>query len=189
MRAGRHLQHRLQARRLHEDLRVSDPDLALWGRVGRHAALVQPGEGPTAHAPCRLARRALSPRRARGRLRRRRRFSGEADPASAVPADAHGSTSRSRCSREGDLRDDALDAAGKVLRTDDPEGKIREFIDKALARGRTAKLDYDKDIKPWLGERAGVWFSTRLDDEGDPGGAAIIGITDPTPRWTPSTRA
>ena len=105
--------------------------------------------------------------------------SGEADPASAAPANAMAYIEIA-VRPEGDTRDDALDAAGKVLATDDPEGKIREFLDKAMAEedADTADLDYDKDIKPWLGERAGVWFNSKLDDEGDPGGAVLVGVTD-----------
>jgi hypothetical protein len=102
---------------------------------------------------------------------------GEADPASAVPADAmfYGEVN---VRPEGDLRQDTLDAAGKVLRTDDPEGTIRELIDKAFAEEDQADLDYDKDVKPWLGERLGLWFGTRLDGEGDPVGALIVAVTD-----------
>jgi hypothetical protein len=103
--------------------------------------------------------------------------SGEADPASAVPADAmfYGEAT---IKPEGGTRDDALAAAGKVLRTDDPEGKIRSLLDEAVAEGNEGKLDYDKDIKPWLGDRIGLWFDTRLDRDGDPGGALIVAVTD-----------
>jgi uncharacterized protein DUF3352 len=105
--------------------------------------------------------------------------SGEADPASAAPANAMAYIEVA-IRPGGDTRDDALAAAGKVLATDDPEGKIRGFIDKAMAEedADTADLDYDKDIKPWLGERAGVWFNNKLDDEGDPGGAVLVAVTD-----------
>jgi hypothetical protein len=103
--------------------------------------------------------------------------SGEADPASAIPADAMFYTEVAT-KPEGDLRDDALDAAGKVLRTDDPSGKIREFIDKALSDEGKANLDYDKDIKPWLGDRAGLWLDTKLDSNGDPGGSVVVAVTD-----------
>jgi hypothetical protein len=102
---------------------------------------------------------------------------GAADPASAVPADAmlySGVVIRP----SGDVRADALAAAGKVLRTDDPSAKLHELVDKALAEDGSA-LDWDKDIEPWLGDRAGIWFSSRLDGEGDPGGSAIIATTDP----------
>jgi hypothetical protein len=103
--------------------------------------------------------------------------SGETDPASAVPADAmfYG---EANISPEGDVREDALAAAGKVLQTDDPEGKIRELLDKAFAEADTKALDYDKDIKPWLGDRIGVWFGSRLDEDKEPTGAALIAVTD-----------
>jgi hypothetical protein len=102
---------------------------------------------------------------------------GEADPASAVPADAM-LYAEVNVRPEGDLRDDALDAAGKVLRTDDPEGKIRELLDKAFAEDETTDLDYEQDIKPWLGDRLGFWLSSRLDSEGDPGAAVVVAVTD-----------
>jgi hypothetical protein len=102
---------------------------------------------------------------------------GGADPASAVPADAI-LYSEVVIQPSGDVRDDALAAAGKVLRTDDPSAKLRELVDKALAEDGSA-LDWDKDVQPWLGDRAGIWFSSRLDGDGDPGGSAIIATTDP----------
>jgi hypothetical protein len=102
---------------------------------------------------------------------------GAADPASAVPADAM-LYSGVLIRPSGDVRADALAAAGKVLRTDDPSAKLHELVDTALAEDGSA-LDWDKDIEPWLGDRAGIWFSSRLDGEGDPGGSAIIATTDP----------
>ena len=105
--------------------------------------------------------------------------SGEADPASAVPADAPFYL-EAVVRPEGDLREDALDAAGKVLRTDDPSGKISELLDKALKEDGDTKLDYEKDIEPWLGERAGVLGQrTGQGERGrGPEGAVIIAITD-----------
>jgi len=102
--------------------------------------------------------------------------SGDADPASAVPANAM-LYAEVAVRPEGDLREDALAAAGKVLNTQDPEGRIRELLDKALADQKASELDYDRDIKPWLGERAALWLSTRLDDEGDPSGAVVVDVT------------
>ncbi len=103
--------------------------------------------------------------------------SGDADPASAVPADAM-FYSEFVVRPSGDVRDGALDAIGKALNTDDPSGKVSELLDRAFA-DEGGHLDYDKDVKPWLGDRAGVWLSSRLDSEGDPGGSAIIATTDP----------
>src|SRR4051812_42796632 len=103
--------------------------------------------------------------------------SGGADPGALVPADAMAYVEVT-VRPDGDVREEALDAAGKVLHTSDPEGGIRRALDTALAQdGR--KLDFDKDIKPWLGRRVGIWFGTRLDRDGDPGGAALIATTDP----------
>ena len=54
--------------------------------------------------------------------------SGDADPASAVPANAL-LYAEVAIQPEGDLREDALDAVGEVLNTEDPEGKLREYLD------------------------------------------------------------
>jgi hypothetical protein len=102
--------------------------------------------------------------------------SGGADPASAVPADAPFYV-EAVVRPEGNLREDALDAAGKVLRTDDPSGKLEELLDKALKEDGGTKLDYEKDIRPWLGERAAGW-SDAADDGGDAPAAVIVAITD-----------
>jgi Protein of unknown function (DUF3352) len=103
--------------------------------------------------------------------------SGDADPASAVPADAM-LYSEFVVRPSGDVRDSALDALGKVLATDDPSGKIQQLVDRAFSHD-VGHLDFETDVKPWLGDHAGVWFSSRLDSEGDPGGSAIIATTDP----------
>jgi hypothetical protein len=76
---------------------------------------------------------------------------GEGDPARLAPADAQ-FYFEAVVRPEGSLRDDALDAAGKVLVTDDPKARIRELVQRALE-----DIDYDRDVAPWLGERAAVW--------------------------------
>ena len=103
--------------------------------------------------------------------------SGQADPASVVPAEAM-LYAQATIKPEGGTRDDALAAAAKVLRTDDPEGRIHELLDKALAEEKSSGLDYDKDIKPWIGDRVGLWLGTQLDADGDPGGAVVVAVTD-----------
>ena len=85
---------------------------------------------------------------------------GEGDPASAVPPDAVVYTELV-VRPEGSLRDDARDAAGKVLRTDDPDGEIQRLIAQVF---EGEDFDYDRDVEPWLGERAGFWL--RPEDEG-----------------------
>jgi uncharacterized protein DUF3352 len=100
----------------------------------------------------------------------------DADPATAVPRDALVYVEVA-VRPDGDVREDALAAAGKILRTPDPEAKIREVLDRALAEGDSG-INYDRDIAPWLGERAGLWVSNRIDEEGDPGVALAVASTD-----------
>jgi Protein of unknown function (DUF3352) len=96
----------------------------------------------------------------------------DADPADAIPGDALFYI-EAVVDPEGDLESDALDAAGKVLRTDDPEAKLHELFKRA-----EDDADWDRDVSPWLGERAGLWFSARMDENEEPGVAGAIAATD-----------
>src|SRR5215218_8190609 len=85
--------------------------------------------------------------------------SGGGDPASAVPANAAfyvDATVRP----DGELREDALAAAAKVLRTSDPQGRIDELVAQVFADSEQPKLDYARDVKPWLGEKVALWAAT-----------------------------
>jgi hypothetical protein len=84
----------------------------------------------------------------------------DGDPASLVPQDAE-LYFEGQVKPEGDRKRDVLAAAGKLLRTPDPERRLRELFDEAVERSGK-DFDYDRDIKPWLGERAGV-YATELD--------------------------
>ena len=87
--------------------------------------------------------------------------SGDGDMAALVPADSL-LYAEAVVRPEGDQRENALDAAGKVLRTDDPEAKIAELWQASGIED----IDYERDLKPWLGERIGFWMSPRsLEDE------------------------
>jgi hypothetical protein len=74
------------------------------------------------------------------------------DPAGAIPASAPfylEATVRPTGKERADL-----EAAGsKILRTDDPAAKIKALIDRAAAKQGKS---YDKDIAPWLGDKAAV---------------------------------
>jgi hypothetical protein len=83
--------------------------------------------------------------------------SSGSDPATAVPANVP-LYAEVVVRPEGDLREDALAAAGKVLRTPDPAREIRELLAES-----DAEFDYDRDVAPWLGERAGIWTTTESD--------------------------
>ena len=99
---------------------------------------------------------------------------GDADPATLVPANA-AVYAEASVRPEGELRDDALAAAGKILRTDDPAGRLRELIDEGLAED-AGGLTWEKDFAPWLGERVGFW-ADNLERE-EPSFAAIAATTD-----------
>ena len=75
----------------------------------------------------------------------------------------------------GERRDDALAAAGKLLRTGDPAGKLRQLIDDGLAENGGG-LTWEKDFAPWLGEDAGVWASNLEAQE--PSWAVIVATKD-----------
>jgi hypothetical protein len=100
--------------------------------------------------------------------------SGADDPASLVPAGT-AVYAEATIRPEGDRRDDALAAAGKLLSTSDPAGKLRELVDKALA-DENPGVSWERDFAPWLGEKAGVWFTGLERDE--PSFAAVIQSTD-----------
>jgi hypothetical protein len=99
----------------------------------------------------------------------------DADPAKAVPSGT-AMYFEGVVRPEGDQREDVLDAAGKVLRTDDPEAKLRELVNQGLKESDGPAADYDKDVAPWLGEKAGVWVTGV--DRGKPGYVAIVAAKD-----------
>src|SRR5215210_3568870 len=102
--------------------------------------------------------------------------SGGEDPASAVPANAAiyvDATVRP----DGEVRDDALAAAGKVLRTSDPQARIDELVARVFAESEQPKLDYARDVKPWLGEKVALWAAAS-GGEDEFRGAVIASATD-----------
>ena len=99
----------------------------------------------------------------------------DADPAKAVPAGT-AIYLEGVIRPEGDQRDDLMDAARKVLRTDDPEAKLHELIDKGLQDSDGPATSYDKDIAPWLGQKAAVWVAGV--DRAKPGYVVLVAAKD-----------
>jgi hypothetical protein len=97
---------------------------------------------------------------------------GADDPAKAIPAAAPFYL-EATVSPTGKQRTDLEAAAGKVLRTSDPAAKVKELIDKA---GAKEGKSYDKDIKPWLGEKAAVAITGYA--AGQPQFAVVVNSTD-----------
>lgn len=101
---------------------------------------------------------------------------GGPDPASAVPAKAPVYV-EATVRPEGDLKDNTLKVAGKLLNTENPEEELKKFLQTAGTETDTGDFDYDEDLKPWLGQRVGVFF-TELRDGEDAQGALILQVTD-----------
>lgn len=98
------------------------------------------------------------------------------NPAAAVPAAAPiylTATVRP----EGDLKDDTLEVAGKLLNTDDPQGQLKQFLQRAGTSTSTGDFDYDEDLKPWLGQQVGI-FVMELKEGRDTEGALVFQVTD-----------
>jgi hypothetical protein len=97
---------------------------------------------------------------------------GANDPAKAIPASA--SVYLEATVRPGGKQKSDLEAAlRKILRTDDPGAKITALIDKAGAKtGQT----YEKDVKPWLGDRAAVALTGYSGGNAD--WAVVVNSTD-----------
>jgi len=99
---------------------------------------------------------------------------GEGDPASLVPAGASFYL-EAAVQPQDEWRDDALAAAGKIMRTDDPAAELRELIDEELAEEGDG-LTWERDFAPWLGEDAGMWATNFEADE--PSFAVIVATKD-----------
>ena len=103
--------------------------------------------------------------------------SSDADvgPAAAVPASAalyiDGTVKPT-----GQAQTDAKAALGKVLDTADPGGKIVSLLE-GQAKSNGHPFDYQQDVAPWLGEKAGFFF-TDLGENAQKG-AAVIETTNP----------
>ena len=98
--------------------------------------------------------------------------SGDADPASLVPANA-AMYFEATIRPEGEQREDVLAAAGKIMRTPDPAAKIQELVDEGF---KDDDLTWERDFAPWVGEKAGVWLRDVSGE--DPPVAGVIAVRD-----------
>lgn len=101
---------------------------------------------------------------------------GGPDPASAVPAKAPVYV-EATVRPEGDLKDNALQVAGKLLNSENPEEELKKFLQDAGTETDTGNFNYDEDLKPWLGQRVGLYF-TELREGNDAQGALVLQVTD-----------
>lgn len=96
-------------------------------------------------------------------------------PAAAVPASAPIYLDAT-VKPTGSAQSGANAAFSKILNTPDPGAKIISlFEDQSKADGHP--INYQQDVAPWLGEKAGLFFTT-LGEESK--GAAVIETTNPS---------
>jgi hypothetical protein len=96
-------------------------------------------------------------------------------PAAAVPANAPIYLDAT-VKPTGSAQSNAKAALTKILNTSDPGAKIVSLIDKqTTATGQP--VDYQTDIAPWLGQKAGVFFTTLGENSQ---GASVIETTNPS---------
>jgi Protein of unknown function (DUF3352) len=100
----------------------------------------------------------------------------DAGPAAAVPASAPIYVDAT-VKPTGAAAADAKAALSKVLDTNDPGAKIVSLIDQeGQQQSPNERFTYAADIEPWLGEKAGFFFTSFA---GDGTGAAVVETTDP----------
>ena len=77
---------------------------------------------------------------------------GDVDPAGAVPVSSP-LYAEAVVRPDGQLAANVEAVARKILRTDDPRGKVIGFFNRRAAR---EGITYQRDVEPWLGRRAGA---------------------------------
>jgi hypothetical protein len=97
-------------------------------------------------------------------------------PALAVPASAS-LYFDATVKPTGQAQTDAKAALGKVFDTPDPGGKIATLLEQE-AQSEGHPINFQQDVTPWLGEKAGFFFTDLTDDAQK--GAAVIETTNPT---------
>ena len=101
------------------------------------------------------------------------------DPASVVPESSYvyaEATIDPSGSQEAAMRSILGDLPG----TGTPQDKLENLIRKALAGDKTNKLDWDKDVKPWLGDKVAAFVAgdTSSFGKGEVPAAALLATTD-----------
>lgn len=103
---------------------------------------------------------------------------GNADPASVAPK-ASAIYAMATISPEGDQRDAVNSVARKLFGESDPGKAISQGLQRSIHRSSTAgKLNFEKDVKPWLGKRAAVAVTQIQPGAKRPAGAVIIASKD-----------
>jgi hypothetical protein len=97
-------------------------------------------------------------------------------PAAAVPANTPVYLDAT-VEPTGTAESDAKAALGKVLDTNDPGARIVSLIEDA-AKKEGHPINFDQDVKPWLGKQAAVFFPSLSGDTTN--GTVVLETTDPS---------
>ncbi len=96
------------------------------------------------------------------------------DPATMAPADSPVYVD-AVVRPSGSMGDDLESALSKLLATDDPGAKITAAFDEGVSNDG---YSYGEDVEPWLGARAGAFFTGYDAQAEEPQGAAVVAVTD-----------
>jgi hypothetical protein len=101
------------------------------------------------------------------------------DPASVVPDSSFlyaEATIDPQGSQEEAVRSILADLPG----TGAPQDRLEDLIRDAVRKDKSTKVDWDKDIKPWLGDRVGAFVAGNAASfaQGDIPGAFLVATTD-----------
>src|SRR3954451_19372784 len=100
-----------------------------------------------------------------------------ADPATLAPSDAP-LFIEATVRPEGELKSNIESLVENAAGISDPGTLIIDRLNSSLADANTEeKLTYEDDIEPWLGEKAGIYFS-HYDGDSFSGVAGVIQTTD-----------
>ena len=103
---------------------------------------------------------------------------GDADPAKVAPKTS-AAYAVATISPKGGQRDAVNSVARKLFGESDPGKAISQSLQRAIKRSPSARdLDYEKDIRPWLGRRAAVAVTQGQSGAERTSGAVIIASKD-----------
>lgn len=101
---------------------------------------------------------------------------GGADPATFVPAAAPIYV-EATVRPTGELKENTLAVAKKLLNTPDPEAQIKKFL-KEASDETSSGINYEQDVASWLGEDIGFFVTEIGADSDDLQGALLLSTTN-----------
>jgi hypothetical protein len=100
----------------------------------------------------------------------------DADPAAVVPSRAPVYV-EATINPDGETADEIKALSQKLAGTDKPGAELKKLFDKAVNEDEGGSFSWDKDVKPWIGDRVGVYV-TSVNASGEDADAALVAPTD-----------